>query len=278
MPTFRLASDLHIEVLLKQSPEAISQALRQRIPVMDGEKDQILLIPGDIVTLYAMEVMLPYFIDLSLRFKHVCYLPGNHEYWYANMKDVWQKMVDMIQAAGCYNFSFMNNTNQLLIADFDDVRVIGTTLWTDFNAGNPQDMAIAARYMVDYQVTKVGTNMLTPGLIYALHQYQRKNLFAEISQAKIVDQKKVLVMTHHLPLLQSIHPRYAGQAVNSAFASDLSIDVSIDTPEVWVHGHTHDALDYVHTTKAGKEMHVLCNPFGYTAGDNGYNPHLVFTM
>lgn len=71
-----------------------------------------------------------------------------------------------------------------------------------------------------------------------------------------------IIVTHHAPLPDSIHMRYAGlDDVNSMFVNRMGDDILNDfkkVPELWVHGHTHDPFDYV-----WNGMHVICNPMGY---------------
>jgi hypothetical protein len=65
------------------------------------------------------------------------------------------------------------------------------------------------------------------------------------------------VVTHHLPLRQSIHPKYAGSELNPSFASELS-DLMGPPASMWIHGHTHESFDYI-----VKGTRIVCNPRGY---------------
>jgi hypothetical protein len=74
------------------------------------------------------------------------------------------------------------------------------------------------------------------------------------------DTKKYVVVTHHTPSWQSCAPKWLGDRVmNGAFHTELG-DFIAYRPQIklWVHGHTHDAFDYV----LG-ETRVVCNPRGY---------------
>lgn len=53
---------------------------------------------------------------------------------------------------------------------------------------------------------------------------------------------KTVVVTHHGPHRQSIHPRYDGNLANAAFISDLT--PLLDWVDLWIHGHVHDSFDY----------------------------------
>ena len=65
-----------------------------------------------------------------------------------------------------------------------------------------------------------------------------------------------MVVSHHGPHRLSIHPRYAGEATNAAFAPDLSD--AFPGVNLWIHGHVHESYDF---TVGG--CRVVANPLGY---------------
>ena len=68
-----------------------------------------------------------------------------------------------------------------------------------------------------------------------------------------------VVLTHHAPSYQSLHPRYAGDSeLNAAYMSNLESLIDEILPQVWFHGHVHTSFDYM----VG-DTRVLCNPRGY---------------
>jgi hypothetical protein len=78
-----------------------------------------------------------------------------------------------------------------------------------------------------------------------------------------------VVVTHHAPSRQSIHPRFAGSPLNACFVSDAERLMGVERVVLWIHGHTHDSFDY---TVGGTR--VLCNPRGYAK--NGVNENAAF--
>ena len=56
--------------------------------------------------------------------------------------------------------------------------------------------------------------------------------------------KKIVVITHHIPLETLIDPRYVGDESNFYYASDLS-DIYLDNPHIVLHayGHSHYSMD-----------------------------------
>ena len=68
-----------------------------------------------------------------------------------------------------------------------------------------------------------------------------------------------VVVTHHLPHVRSVSPRFRDSSINGFFhAADTDPLVERGAAAVWVHGHTHDPCDYgVNGTR------VVCHPRGY---------------
>ena len=99
-----------------------------------------------------------------------------------------------------------------------------------------------------------------------MHQDSRRF----IDTALRADSIKTVVVTHHLPHAKSIPPRFKGDLLNAAYASDLSGVIEQGRPALWVHGHTHDSCDYdLGSTR------VVCNPRGYDDENRDFNSALV---
>src|SRR5690606_37391535 len=79
-----------------------------------------------------------------------------------------------------------------------------------------------------------------------------------------------VVVTHHLPSAQSVNPKFTGDLLNAAYASDLDQVIEDGRPALWVHGHTHDSCDY----QFG-DTRVVCNPRGYDDENAVFDRKLV---
>ncbi|WP_297505918.1 hypothetical protein [Ferrovum sp.] len=89
---------------------------------------------------------------------------------------------------------------------------------------------------------------------------------------------KTVVVTHHLPSFKSVAGRFQKSAMSAAFASNLDDLLGSDKACLWVHGHTHDSLDY-----EVKGMRVICNPQGYILSNSrpenmDFDPGLVIEV
>jgi hypothetical protein len=113
--------------------------------------------------------------------------------------------------------------------------------------------------MNDFRMIQwAGGDPLEPILVREIH-FKRARWLAQRLAEPFAG--STVVVTHHLPHRQSIHPKYAGTRFNPCFASDL--DHLVRAPVVlWVHGHTHESLDYV-----VNGTRVVCNPRGYFPSD-----------
>ena len=173
----------------------------------------------------------------------------------------------------------------------EDIVVVGATLWTDFDNQNPLTMNKAMSYMNDYNVVRGGNDpndhykgTLKPHT--TLNEHMRAKFFiCEKWRELKAAGKKVIVMTHHAPSRQSIHPRFAGDELNGCYASEFGYDLlELDdqglAPDIWTHGHVHNSFDYtIGSTR------VITNPRGYvnTGGrtrpeNHEFDPEFAFEL
>ena len=155
----------------------------------------------------------------------------------------------------------------------DGVRFLGSTLWTDFmlqGDGAPKQLAVdaAQRFMRDFSRIRSGDGnaLFTPADAAARFARHAAWLDAKLDTTHA---GPTVVITHHAPSPRSIHPRFAGSALNACFVSDAEHLVGAARARWWIHGHTHDSFDYaLHGTR------VVCNPRGYAK--NGVNENPLF--
>ena len=158
-----------------------------------------------------------------------------------------------------------------LISLVEGVTLHCCTLWTNFEDSNSA-MAIASNSLNDFRLIKSDydeTQRITP-----LDQ-RRWNIDArmwlENSLHRAPKGNKNVVMTHYSPSLELAHGRYAGSPLNPAFHNS-GMEHLIERADLWLFGHTHDAIDQViHGCRC------VANPHGYQPGeaDNGFDPGLV---
>lgn len=231
----QLASDLHLEFLERNAPQA-----RLVVPAPGAD---LLVLAGDIHNgVKGIEA----FADWPVP---VVYLAGNHEFYDHDWESTRQ---DLRAACAGTQVTFLDNDS----IEFKGMRILGCTLWTDFRLGEStqsQAMEAVERGLMDYHVIRTASGLLRSQQTLADHKKSRGWLEGEL--AKPFDGKTVVV-THHGPHPLSIHPRFAGNAMNPGFISDLT--PLLRDADLWLHGHTHDGFDY----RIGR-CRVVANPAGY---------------
>lgn len=207
--------------------------------------------------------------------KPVVYVLGNHEFYGSSIEAAAAELKRL--CAGTH-IHVLDNDEAII----DGVRFVGSTLWTDFMLFGDGDERVAAieeaqRLMRDFSRIRIDE---ATGALFTPADSAR--LFAR--NAAWLDRRldvphagPTVVITHHAPARQSIHPRFAGSLLNACFVSNAEHLVSADRAQWWIHGHTHDSFDYVLNG-----TRVICNPRGYAkAGVNEntrFDPHLTIDV
>lgn len=250
---FRLLSDLHLE---------FSEG-RLVLPEEPDDANTILVLAGDIGVIKNKSSYVDFLRYVSPRFTKVIYIMGNHEYYRGSLKRTIDKGKDAIR--DLENVFILENETLL----HDGVAYICSTFWTDFRNGNPLAMNAAQMTLNDYKFIRTGPSSvgqhpyqrkLNTQDVFQMHMKSKEFVFDEIEKYKKQGLKTVVV-THHAPSWQSVHPMYMRSKdfeLNSAYVSDLDYRIAEKGPDVWVHGHTHHSFDYMI-----ENTRVVCNPRGY---------------
>jgi predicted phosphodiesterase len=197
--------------------------------------------------------------------KPVLYVAGNHEFYGGSIAGA----VDELKRLSTATAVHVLDNEQVNI---DGVRFLGTTLWTDFmlwtdDAQRTQAIQEAQRFMRDFSqihVDEPAPRLFTPDDAAALCHANVHWLESRLAEPHA---GPTVVITHHAPSRQSIHPRFAGSLLNGCFVSDLQHLVDGQRTQLWVHGHTHDSFDYLLNG-----TRVVCNPRGYAKDGVNENP------
>lgn len=200
----------------------------------------------------------------------VVYVAGNHEFYrhdHAALLDALGRA-----AAATPNVAFLEHRGIALEPRGRPLRVLGCTAWTDYRLYGgeraPQAMRQARERMYDHQRIGFGPGaVFQPEDALALHGRARTWLAREL--AKPFD-GETIVVTHHAPSDRSIEPRFQGDALSPAFASDLAALMARHEPALWVHGHTHHNVDY----RIGATR-VVSNQWGYPSETPSPGPAIV---
>lgn len=83
--------------------------------------------------------------------------------------------------------------------------------------------------------------------------------------------KTNVVITHHVPRINSINEKYRNDLISAGYASNLECFIQRTKPDLWIHGHVNEAFDY-----CIGQTRIICNPKGYPGEVvNGFRDNLM---
>jgi len=202
--------------------------------------------------------------------QEIIYVPGNHEFYRLERTSSLQAM----RETACKLGVRLLDNDEVVI---DGVRFLGSTLWTDFKlfgeSAKQEAISTGQRYLNDFRLIGERDKVLSPERSIELHEASLAWLSAKLKEDFVGE---TVVVTHHLPSMQSVSDRYKTSKLSACFASNL--DGMFGHSALWIHGHTHDSKDYVQNG-----TRVLCNPRGYSRYGHDqenfdFNPTLVVEL
>ncbi|MFZ0281828.1 MAG: metallophosphoesterase [Bacteroidales bacterium] len=233
---FQYASDLHLEF-----PE--NKAFLRKNPLKP--EGDILLLAGDIVPIINMYEHIDFFDFVSDHFESTYWLPGNHEHYHSDIKDRFGYLNEKIRE----NVFLVNNTSIVI----KDITLIFSTLWTRITARYQSEIH---KTLSDFRVIRSGGRLLTVGQYNLIHDQCISFLKMELSKEK---KSRNIVVTHHTPTFLNYPEEFRGDALNEAFAVELSELIETFQPDFWIFGHLHSNNN---DFKIGKTR-LVTNQLGY---------------
>jgi len=187
----------------------------------------------------------------------IIYVIGNHEYYRSNYQKLNKQLKEKASELGIH---LLMDSSVVI----DNILFVGATLWTDFKLYSTQyNSQIAAQYgMTDYKSIRYNQGgkyrKLTPPDTTRMHITSLQFIKTELNEKK---HHKSVVITHHAPSEESIPEEYKASELSPGYASNIEQDIinMKHSPILWVHGHTHNNVDYT----IGKTR-VLSNQRGYS--------------
>jgi len=160
-----------------------------------------------------------------------------------------------------------NNT-----ANFGRLRVVGATMWTDYElfGDRLREPAMRAAYdtMRDHKRIKWQREpwkRFRPQEARRLHLQSRAYLEAELS--KLHDDGPTLVITLHPGTIEAIAPALQRSLGSAAYASELLPIADRHQPDFWLSGHTHVSMNF----RRGRTR-LISNPCGYADENRYFDP------
>lgn len=196
-------------------------------------------------------------IDDALRkFAHVLLIAGNHEHYDSVFEDTAENLRRHLPGVTVLDDEAV---------ELDGIRFFGSTLWTDFEQRSDVAMAAVRRRMGEFFFVKTRAGCGSGPLV----KFQPKDALRahDASWAALrhavgdASGKKTVVITHHAPSRLGLNPKFVGNGVDAAYASNLDAEIAaFENVPIWVHGHTHIAKTY----RVGNTV-VRSNALGFVA-------------
>jgi hypothetical protein len=203
---------------------------------------------------------------------------GNHEPYGSSVQAAREKVAEDLVAARARGYDVhVLDRDTLTIGD---TRILGATLWTDFNIlGNAEEMMFAAQYVMnDYHKVKQSPDTesaMRPEDTLAMHQRDKAWLLDELDRPF---DGKTLVMTHHLPVPEALSVKAGKGSYAPAYVNDMRGDILGLKIDTWVSGHTHYARRGYLPGRHGP-ISFTANMHGYMRGgvlqETNFQPYLV---
>lgn len=253
----QLLSDLHLETHPHFVPEHApnADALILAGDIGSYQEGSLLVTQGD--NDFGLARFSPR-TDLAAWPVPVFFVPGNHEY---DGMDFEEAHARLQESCARLQITWLHRR----VIEMKGVRLIGCTLWTDFEALVPAQGPLTqqlkarekAERAADFYLRKTGTTLDGQPFLSAAVRAQAQADQAWLTQALSEPfAGPTVVITHFAPSLKSADPRYGLTPGTAGFCNAL--DHLLPKANVWVHGHLHCAHDYVH-----EGCRVVANPLGY---------------
>lgn len=179
----------------------------------------------------------------SERFEQVFIIAGNHEFYSTRKKRLTIDLITEQIITVCNSIAkitFLNNDK--IYIPTENTYILGTTLWSNTTDDTLRDTSRIyqdwstdlEQHFPDYERGKAQNLQCSD--FRKLHANSTKWLADSLST---INDCKVLVLSHHLPSLQLINPRYKGYD-SSGFASNL--EYLFPKVNGWLCGHSHNCI------------------------------------
>ena len=250
-------SDIHLELLNNFQRQKIINNIMEKV---EDINNTILILAGDIGNPFS-----PNYLELLIKvnscYKRIYLITGNHEY-YNNGHTIQEtniKINDLLQEHNLNKIIFLNNTFDI----YENYLFIGSTLWSEINnfTNKINDLNNIPNMTFSYynQLHKESRNYMESLLNSDIAKDNNNNL-------------KIIVITHHLPLYQLIHPKFLGESIkkyNQWFASKLddfmikytyndADNIQKNRISAWFYGHSH-----IPNENEYYGINFYCNSIGY---------------
>lgn len=236
--TIQYMSDLHLEFY---GIDTIYSLLDYIQPLSN-----ICVLAGDIG--YPFDFTYELFLrGMATKFEHIFLIHGNHEYYQCGnntgktRNEILHQTWKILNRNNLSNIHFLHNSYY----DLGEYRFIGSTLWSRIK--DPRYLSNNYDEVYEFSIDEM--NQMHSNNI---------NFISLTLEESIKDNKKVVMITHHIPSYQLNHPSYADRAKYFQCFSSHCDHLIINPVRAWIFGHTHMQIE-----KNINGIMCVANPVGY---------------
>ncbi len=254
---WHILSDVHLEFFDRKKVDKLIDIMKNKLV----EKDTYLMLAGDLCG--ATNNNLEYFLsNIKNQFRKIFYVMGNHEFYNTSLLDGKKLIRDKINILNNDNNNIILLDNETYFLEEENTVIIGSTLWSDLSYSESLDVhdinniSYAKRYLNDFNYI----NNFSPDDYQK--EFEKSKLFiqSEINNNKNKN-RKIILLTHHMPSFKLIDKKYKNMPMNRCFASKLD-DLFDESINCWIYGHTHTPNNIILNN-----VRFVCNSIGYI-GEN----------
>jgi predicted phosphodiesterase len=227
-----VASDLHLDHYTVSQQKDI-------LNCFDNDDSDTIILAGDLGNPFS-----DHYLDLlnkcKEQYKYVLFIAGNHEFYQDRTEtDVEEKLESL---------SWETNTIFLQKHSWrhpSGTVISGCTLWTDISP-------------TTFAYVRNKHSLLTYSDVVEIHQDHKQWIESVAAETDIM-------VTHHLPTVKMVDPKYGNSPYNDGYASPM--EYLFKPPlKLWICGHTHTA-----SRKYTNGIPCMSNPLGYPEDKNSWS-------
>jgi predicted phosphodiesterase len=242
------ASDLHLEF-----PE--NRKFLQENPLKPV--GNVLVLAGDIGYLAEYALYANFWDYVSANFRETIVAIGNHElYTYFDLADISDGLVSTIRP----NVKVYYNA----VVQIDNVDFIVSTLWSKIPIADAYltERGVNDFYRILYKGKRLSYNVFND-------EHERCFDFIRRGVLNTPNDRKIVVVTHHVPSFELSSPDFAGSHINGAFTTELGNYIAESNIDYWIYGHSHRNID-----KTIGNTKCVSNQLGYVS----HNENISFVQ
>lgn len=208
-------------------------------------KDAVLILAGDIgypfnTKMKRNMLYVEFLTKMKSIFKHVVMIPGNHEYYiHGNIGYIDNAIHEICESIGIIFLQRSTWTHE------SGIIFCGVTLWSNVSKE-------ASTKMNDLNFLNLSYDD-----IISRHHSDVMWLTEQINQA-IVNNYKLIIITHHTPSIKCISDKYISHETTSGYYTNLETIISNPPVLLWTCGHTHSQK-----CVTINNCKIVINPIGY---------------